>query len=171
MTLLNSPAESANDSKRDKVLRNSHFVVSAVILCVAAQVWIGGEGNAALGFLLAALSLLLTSFGALNMSHLSSTARKGLIILSLVVAGLGVFTFIEGLREAAQHGPRIYDVQYKFNAVQYKVKGISDMPCTQENTSNPAEVTCAVEVTPLNSAPVATNEAQPADAPTQTAEQ
>lgn len=45
MTTPSSPAPSANDSKRDKVLRNTHFVVSAVILGVAGQVWINGDGN------------------------------------------------------------------------------------------------------------------------------
>ncbi|MFO6998104.1 hypothetical protein P3D53_28065, partial [Pseudomonas aeruginosa] len=81
MTTPSSPAPSANDSKRDKVLRNTHFVVSAVILGVAGQVWINGDGNYALGFMLAALSLLLTSFGALNLTGLTDNARKGVIIL------------------------------------------------------------------------------------------
>lgn len=162
MTLSNSPA---NAAKRDKALRTSHFIVSAVILCVAAQLWLSGEGSNALGFLLAALSLLLTSFGTLNMSHLSDAARKGLIILSLVVAGLGAFTFIEGLREAEQHGPGIYDVQYKFNAVQYGVTGVSDMPCTLNSEANPPVVTCEVAVAPLKAAPVEKVESQPAAAP------
>ena len=164
MTTPSSPAPAANDSKRDKVLRNTHFVVSAVILGVAGQVWINGDGNYALGFMLAALSLLLTSFGALNLTGLTDNARKGVIILSLVVAGLGVFTFIEGLREAEQHGPRIYDVRYEFTAAKFKVEGISDTPCVQESGSADAPVTCTLVVTPLSSEEAAGEKAQaPAD--------
>ncbi|MEX6780168.1 hypothetical protein [Pseudomonas aeruginosa] len=163
MTTPSSPAPSANETKRDKVLRNTHFVVSAVILGVAGQVWINGDGNYALGFMLAALSLLLTSFGALNLSGLTDNARKGVIILSLVVAGLGVFTFIEGLREAEQHGPRIYDVRYEFTAAQFKVEGISDTPCVQESGNPEAPVTCTVVVTPLSDEQTAGEKDQPAD--------
>ncbi|WP_121498331.1 hypothetical protein [Pseudomonas aeruginosa] len=148
MTTPSSPAPSANESKRDKVLRNTHFVVSAVILGVAGQVWINGDGNYALSFMLAALSLLLTSFGALNLSGLTDNARKGVIILSLVVAGLGAFAFIEGMREADEHGPRIYDVRYEFTAAKFKVEGISDTPCVQESDDSP--VTCTLVVTPLS---------------------
>lgn len=160
MTTRSSPASSAKDSKRDKYLRNTHFVFSAVILGVAGQVWIKGDGNYGLGFMLAALSLLLTSFGALNQDGLTENARKGVIILSLVVAGLGAFAFIEGLREADQHGPRIYDVRYEFTAAKFKIEGISNMPCVQE--SDDAPVTCTVVVTPLSDEQATDDQEQPA---------
>jgi hypothetical protein len=179
LTLEASPATPSNSSnphagpgketKLDKSLRNTHFVVSAVILGVAGQLWINGDGVPALGFMLAALSLMLTSFGALNLTDLPVAARRGIIILSLVVASLGAYTFVEGLREAELNGPGIYDVTFDFSAVKYQVEGISPMPCTPQNKADPLQVTCIVIVTPLAAQqPANGQDASRADAPAAT---
>jgi hypothetical protein len=140
-------APTGEGNKLNKVLRNIHFLVSALIVGVAFQAWGQSDSSIALGFVLASLSLLLTSFGAL---YLSAAAQKAVIIISLIVAAAGAYTFVDSMKAAALAGPGIYQTKFDFRAIQYKVSGISDTPCTQADSANPLLVVCDLNVSPLS---------------------
>ncbi|PWD02049.1 hypothetical protein [Pseudomonas amygdali] len=132
--------------KLNKALRNTHFLVAAVVLGLAFQVWSKHEATMAFGFALCAASLLLTSLGAL---HLSDKYQKAVIVISLVVAAAGAFTFWKGIEQEALGGPRVNNLTFEFRAAGFDVQPVSNQPCTPQSQTNPLSYTCDVKVAPL----------------------
>ena len=118
------------------------MAVVAISYYVMKQV----DQETSIGFLLAAFSLLLNGFAIL---YPGKFAQKALLVISLVLCSAGAFTFVQSLKAAKAGGPRLYDVTFTFNAVQYSVTGLSDMPCTQRDPNHPQAVICAVRVEPV----------------------
>lgn len=123
-----------------------YLLAAVAVVAISYYVMKQVDQETSIGFLLAAFSLLLNGFAIL---YPGKFAQKALLVISLVLCSAGAFTFVQSLKAAKAGGPRLYDVTFTFNAVQYSVTGLSDMPCTQSDPNHPQAVICAVRVEPL----------------------
>lgn len=125
-----------------------YLLAAVAVVAISYYVMNQVDQETSIGFLLAAFSLMLNGFAIL---YPGKFAQKALLVISLVLCSAGAFTFVQSLKAAKADGPRLYDVTFTFNAVQYSVTGLNGMPCTQSDPSHPHAVSCAVRVEPLAS--------------------
>lgn len=126
--------------------KKCYMVASVAIVALSYHFTQKIDAETSTGFLLAAFSLMLNGFAVL---YPGKFAQKALLVISLVLCSAGAYTFVQSLKNASASGPRLYDVTFSFNAVQYSVTGLSPLPCTQSDPAKPQIVTCAVKVEPL----------------------
>lgn len=155
MTTANQPLQK-QETKLNKALRIIHLIVAALVVLVAVKISQQGDSAFATGFLLSAFGLMLTSLGAL---HLTNRAQKVVIVISLLVAAAGAFSFVQAFKSAAQDGPLLHKVIIDFRATQYDVLPINNAACAPKGDGNPLHYTCDVKVLPLPPAPISQNAA------------
>lgn len=141
--------------KLNKWLAKIHFVLVLAIVGFAFYLYNKSGSDLSLGFALTAASIALTSLGAL---HLSNAGQKAVIIVSMLVAVGGVWTFTSALKSASESGPTIDKVSFEFSANPYSVEGIGATPCKPKDPANPLHYTCDVKIAPLASTPPAAQE-------------
>lgn len=132
-------------SKLTKILIYMQFVFAMFVFAVGAYMETSKEfenSHNTLPFLLVALGLLLASLSAFK---LSENQQRALTLVSVLVAGLGAYFHVVGLKQQGEDGPRVNTVAFQFTAPGYDVQPATGQPCTLEDNG----YTCYVKVTPL----------------------
>jgi len=138
----------ATKSKLSKILSIAHLLVMFGVFIVAISVYVRYGSLTAIGFVLSALSLLITSYGAIEQSD---RAKKSTTVVSLVVAIAGAAMFYYAFEQAASDGPGVNTVTFSFSAKDFDVQqaSASNQPCVPQSATSAPNYTCYLKVQPL----------------------
>lgn len=138
----------ATKSKLSMGLSIANLLVMVAVLIVAISVYAKYGSLTAIGFVLSAFSLLITSLGAIEQSD---RVKEITTVFSLVVAILGAAMFYYAFDQAASDGPGVNTVTFSFSAPGFDVQqaSASAQPCVPQSATSAPNYTCYLKVQPL----------------------